>query len=508
MNRPSFALLPLDDRPCNLQFPRRLGAIGCLDLHVPPKRLLGRFLRPGEPEALWEWLAEAARGADAVIVSADMLAYGGLIASRTTDVSRREAVSRVRRLRRLKRLQPGLRVYAFAVIPRLGLTVCSTRLAELGPALARCQELQARPELGTPETCELARLRDMLPAHMMAEHAAMRRRNLAVNKALIALAAEGALDFLVLAQEDAPSCGPHIGEQAELRAEALSCGAGELTAIFPGADEQGMALLARAAGAAKSAGSVYPIYSTARGARAMALFEDRPLAMTVAGQIGAVGLRVAPTEEDADIVLGVHSPPGAAQSDVNHITPASAPPPAFIAHLADLARGGRDVALADVAYCNGADPALVMALAPYRLLPLVAGFAGWNTAGNTIGSALAQAALRRRGRGDGSATRAQVEFLFERLMDDYAYQTVVRREAYRFAREELGQFPLNLRRGRRRAVAYIETALQMLGERLFAEHLAGAEVDGRRIGELCDLRVRLPWPRLFEVEVEARVALQ
>jgi len=47
-----------------------------------------------------------------------------------------------------------------------------------------------------------------------------------------------------------------------------------------------------------------------------------------------------------------------------------------------------------------------------------------------------------------------------------------------------------------------------LARRLFAEHFAGAEVDGRRIGELCDLRVRLPWPRLFEVEVEARIALE
>jgi hypothetical protein len=521
MTRPVFALLPLDDRPPNLQFPRRLAALADLDLRLPPKRLLGRFLRPGEPEGLWQWMEEAARDANAVVVSADMLAYGGLIASRTTDVTRRQAIRRVLRLRRLKRRRPHLRVYVFAVIPRLGLTISSPRLANLGPALARYLELRARPSarLGAEETAELARLRGVVPAGLITQHADMRQRNLAVNKQLVALlAAEGALDFLVLAQEDAPPSGPHVHEQAELSAEAMALGAAHLASIFPGADEQGMVLLARAAGEALGArAAVYPLYSTPGGAEAVALFEDRPLRMTVAGQIGAAGLGIARTEQGADMVLGVHPPPGPTQADINHITPASAPPPLFIERLARLARSGRHTALADVAYCNGADPALVAQLAAHKALPLLAGFAAWNTAGNSIGSALAQAALRRLARAarsrqpsraGGGATRAQVEFLFERLIDDYAYQTVVRREACRFARENLGQFPLHLRRGRRRAGQYVRAALEPLARRLFAEHFEGAELDGQRIAELRDLRIGLPWPRLFEVEVEAKMGLK
>jgi len=518
MTRPVFALLPLDDRPPNLQFPRRLAAVADLDLRLPPSRLLGRFLRPGDPQTLWQWLEEAARDASAAIVSADMLAYGGLIASRTTDVSRRQAVGRVLRLRRLKRRRPHLRVYAFAVIPRLGLTISSPRLAQLGPALARYQELQARGQLGAQDAQELARLRDVVPSDLIVQHTEMRERNLAVNKKLIALLAEGALDFLVLAQEDAPPSGPHIQEQAELRAEATTLGVAHLAPIFPGADEQGMVLLARAAGEALgAAAAIYPLFSIPGGAEAVALFEDRPLSMTVAGQIGAAGLAVAPTEEDADMLLAVHCPPAAAQADVNHITPASAPPPPFVEHLAGLARSGPDVAVADVAYCNGADPALVSALAAHRALPLMAGFAAWNTAGNAIGSALAQAALRRLARAarsrqpnraDGGSTRAQVEFLFERLVDDYAYQTVVRRQAYRFARDSLGQFPLHLRRGRRQAAQYVRAALEPRARRLFAEHFEGAELDGQRIAELRDLRISLPWPRLFEVEVESRITLE
>jgi len=524
MTRPRLALLPLDDRPPNLQFPRRLAAIGSIALRLPPKRLLGRFLRPGDTEALAEWLEHAAGAADGLIVSCDMLAYGGLVASRTTagplcGRPAAQAAARLRRLHAIKRRFARLPVYAFAVIPRLGLTASAPAVTELGPALARYGELRHRREALTEgEADELARLAGALPRDVIAAHGRMRRRNLAVNRRLVGLAAQGDVDFVVLAQEDAPPSGPHIAEQAKLMDEARRLGVAERVRIYPGADEVGLALLARAAGRLVGVtGGAYPLYSTPGGAEAVALFEDRPLRVTVAGQIEAAGLEIAPTEEAADIVLGLHSPPGAAQTDINHITPDSAPRPPFVEHLAELARAGREVALADVAYCNGADPALVSALGDAKTLPHLAAFAGWNTAGNTIGTALAQAALKRIGvavrecgadRRQNAAMRAHLEFLFERLVDDYGYETVVRREAYRFAREMLRQWPLNLRRERRRAAEYVRAELEPLARRLFAQHFEGAAVNGQRIAVLRDLRIALPWPRLFEVEVEARVAAE
>jgi len=230
-----------------------------------------------------------------------------------------------------------------------------------------------------------------------------------------------------------------------------------------------------------------------------------------------MGLEASSSEDAADIVLAFHAPATAKQADVSCTTSASAPSDEFVEHLASLARSKRDVALADVAYCNGADPGLITALAAHKALPLLAGFAAWNTAGNTIGSALAQATLRwigrahqghRSHRAREAATRAQIEFLFERLVDDYGYQTVVRKQAYQFARDDLGEFPLNLRRGRRRAAGYVRDRLVPLARQLFADHFQGVEIDGCRIAALSDLRIRLPWPRLFEIEVEARIALR
>jgi len=516
MKRPAFALLPLDDRPPNLQFPRRLAAVGGISLRLPPKRLLGRYLTPGDCEGVWHWLEDAARDTDGVVISCDMLAYGGLVASRTTRVSATDTASRVARLRELKRRSPHLRIYAFAVIPRLGVTVSSPELAKLGPMLARYHELRHRPDLDQAQSDELARLVRELPSQAIADHDDMRRRNLEVNKRLIALAGEDVVDFLVLAQEDAPPTGPHVAEQKELVAEARARGVAHRVRIYPGADETGIALMARAAGEAVGANpTVYPLCGTPGGTECVALFEDRPLGLTIGGQIEGIGLDVAETEEDADIVFAFHAPHLPKQTDISCVIEASAPDPEFVKHLADIARGGKAVALADVAYCNGADPALVSALAAEKTLSHLAAFAAWNTAGNTIGTALAQAALRRIGRtvrgrvgrSSAGAERAHIEFLFERLVDDYGYQTVVRPDAYRFVREVLGEGPLNLRRGRRRAAEYVRGKLEPLARQLFAEHFEGEEVDGRSIAALRGLKIKLPWPRLFEVEVEARIAL-
>ncbi|HUT73460.1 MAG TPA: DUF4127 family protein [Armatimonadota bacterium] len=508
---PAFALLPLDDRPPNLQFPRRLAAIGGLELRVPPRRQLGRFLRPGDTEALGQWLAAVAGEVQGIIVSCDMLAYGGLVASRTTEVTQQAAAARVRRLCDLRRRFPHLRIHAFAVIPRLGLTVSSPRLAKLGPMLARYDALRHRPALEPAEAEELTRLGAALPPAVVAGHAAMRRRNLAVNKELVGLAERGVVDYLVLAQEDAPPSGPHVAEQAELATEAASRGVAEVVRIFPGADEQGMVLLARAAGRAYGAiVRVQVMCSTPGGTECLALFEDRPVGRTLAGQIEAAGLEIAPTAQAADIVLALHTPPTPTQDDITCVAPGSAPPAEFIGRIAQATAAGRAVALADVAYCNGVDPALIAALAGHRALPRLAAFAGWNTAGNTIGAALAHAALRvmgARATAGSAPRRAHVEFLFERLLDDFGYQTVVRAQAYRFAREELGAYPLHLRRGRRRAAEYVRRRLGDVARGLFAAHFAGVEVDRARIAELRDLRIRLPWPRLFEVEVEARIAV-
>ncbi|MEV4285687.1 DUF4127 family protein, partial [Nonomuraea bangladeshensis] len=123
-------------------------------------------------------------------------------------------------------------------------------------------------------------------------------------------------------------------------------------------------------------------------------------------------------------------PPGPPRRAWGRGPPPRVGPPGEAVRLAgrarDLLEAGLPVAVADVADANGADPALVMALREAGLLPRLAGYAGWNTAGNTIGSALAQGCSRLLAAGDRQLAE-HARTLVHRLLDDWGYQTSARR---------------------------------------------------------------------------------
>ncbi len=100
---------------------------------------------------------------------------------------------------------------------------------------------------------------------------------------------------------------------------------------------------------------------------------------------------------------------------------------ATVSAVRDALASGAIVALADVRYSNGSDPALVERLAAEGLLLRLTSYGGWNTAGNAIGGAVAAATAWWVGRRDGTADpRALREALLTRVLDDHAYQSGIR----------------------------------------------------------------------------------
>jgi hypothetical protein len=100
-----IALIPLDDRPCNVRFPEQIAAIGGEKLVMPPVDSLGRFHTPGQYSPIERWLYEL-RPVEALIVSVDMLAYGGLVASRKPTVAVEEALERLEAIRAFRKAHP------------------------------------------------------------------------------------------------------------------------------------------------------------------------------------------------------------------------------------------------------------------------------------------------------------------------------------------------------------------------------------------------------------------
>jgi hypothetical protein len=504
----SLLLVPLDDRPVSLDAPAQLAAVAGETLLLPSRERLGRFLQPGQPNRLADWLVRSAPDARAAILSLDMLAYGGLVASRTPEVTVDEALCRLQTLREIKAQWPGLRMLAFNVIMRLTITGADPETRTAGRNIFRYSVLRDRTErLGDAEAArELAAVEACIPRRLLEAYLAARARNHALNRAAVELLADGVLDFLALVQEDTAPAGLHVAEQRALIALAEERAAPERWRLYAGTDEAAMTLLARHV--LGEAGFSFPVAACFRddaAADCTALFEDVPLRETVRRHIDAAGGIVAAK----GMALAAHTftPP---QPDLFEMPPLATP--TWNAALATFTRTNvgewlaglhGPPAIADLAYCNGGDPHLLDALLAERTAEEIYGYAGWNTAGNTLGTALAHAALRAcalaRGT-DPAQERAHREALLVRVLDDGLYQPIVRGWAMKRA-EELGASPLNLGPAVPAIEAQVDDALHALWADLHARYPLAAELNR-------PFRATLPWGRLFEVRIELDPAVQ
>ena len=166
------------------------------------------------------------------------------------------------------------------------------------------------------------------------------------------------------------------------------------------------------------------------------------------------------------------------------------------------------VALADVAFVNGADLFLGRQLMQTGLAARLLAYAGWNTAGNTLGTVLAHAVLHllalRHDPTPEQAT-AHLAFLFRRYLDDYFYQAVERTHLVYEDLPALGLAP-TMERLPADKLAAIEARLQA---RLSA---TAGELRNRFVqaGLVRDVRISniaLPWQRLFEIGFDIQVEL-
>ena len=117
MAKHKIVMLPLDERPCNFDYPSMIPT-GDIDLVLPPKDIMGDKKVAGKVDEIAIWLKENASGADALVVSLDTLVYGGIVPSRLHYDRIEELIFRADILREIKKENPSLKIYAFGLIMR------------------------------------------------------------------------------------------------------------------------------------------------------------------------------------------------------------------------------------------------------------------------------------------------------------------------------------------------------------------------------------------------------
>lgn len=551
--KPVMALLPMDDRPVNYNYPTYLARLAGYELHLPPREWLGNPWRDSQHSQLVDWLTKEAESADVLIIALDTLAYGGLIPSRTSREPLDRVIERLSVLKKVKANRPQLPILASSVILRISRANSSEEekdyWATYGSAMFRLSYLEHKGSLGeasTQEQAERSELSKRIPADVYEDYLAGRQRNHQVNLRMIDWLAEGIFDFLLLPQDDTAEYGWNIAEAHTLQATLRRKNLTDRAITYPGADEIGCLLLASAVcKQAQFKPRVYPRYSSIHSASVITSYEDRPIHELVKAHLTPLGGTVASSPEQADLTLFLNAPayaqgeaslqwltwkgmdtirfdlPASLLSYLEDVeadptyqitrremeTPERSPEELVRALLVGL-RSKQPVALADVAFVNGSDLTLGNLLMQYPESARLTAYGGWNTAGNTLGTVLAHAVIRllaQRNGSDPEKTIAHFEFLFLRFLDDYFYQA---RERSLCLMEDLPA--LNLQPSMERLpTAMVEPVEKRVRERLT---LAGKELEKLFInaGVIKAVKVEnitLPWQRLFEVGFDVKVDL-
>jgi uncharacterized protein DUF4127 len=485
-----IGLAPLDERPVNARLPGMVAAVAGAQTVLPPDALLPRGREAGDADALADWVVDVAGEVDALVASVDLLAYGGLIASRISSEPAAASVRRLEALEAVRAAHPRLPVGAVTTVLRASDSYSGAEEPDYWPAhgreLHRLGAALHRDHLGEPS--ELEELRAALPEPVWRDFAWRRARNHTVNLHALTLAAGGVIDpLLVTADDTAPRSAGSL-EQLWLEhwIEVLSLG--DALLCYPGADEVGAVLVARslsrAAGAAPRLAVRIPDDG---GGDRIAPYENVPVARTVDRQARAAGAELVDDVDDADAVLVVHAPDPSG-ADWGAGVPAATPMPAVagvVDALAALRERGATVGLADVRQANGGDDSLVRTLRDADLLDALTAYGGWNTAGNTIGSVVAALVAHVAGQRLGTLDPvAERRLLAHRLLEDHAYQAVVRTELAPQYGEHFG-VPFG---DRAASAAYLAEC---------ERRLAPWTADGWRLE-----RLRLPWDRTFEIDFD------
>ncbi len=506
----TIVFIPHDNRPISdVETADTIRQLG-YKVVVPPDELLGSNSNLGDSDKLWQWLEDNTTvphkkdkkppykplpGIKAVVLSGDAMIYGSLVGSRKHHFTQQKLLERVKKFQEFKDSHPKVPMYVFSSIMRTPRTGEASGSEEpgyyfsYGTDIFRYTALKDKEEvegLTKREKKEMKFLTEFLPREAIDDWMSRRSKNLAVNKAMIDLAKAGTFSYFCLGRDDnAPYSQTHR-ESRWLNDYGRELGKTRFNNMA-GIDEFGMLLLTRAVNDLEAVMPfVYVRYNMGEGARVVPSYSDEAIDKTIRSHVTMAGGVYVTTPARADLVLLVNTNPNGETyeaNDAGNTEKSRFSTRYFMNMLEEELAEGRPVGIADIAYANGSDNALMAALRDKDLLFRLQAYSGWNTPTNSTGFVLGQGMLVPR-----MSDESRKRLLYTRYLDDWGYQANVRQNLS----ASLGYFKgqgsggnLNEKRAQTEASA----TLRM---QTFAGWNLPKFVDVKQI------KVTMPWNRLFE----------
>ena len=496
-----IVFVPHDSRPISSRQTADVVQHVGYEIVVPPAELLGTREDLGHPEELWTWLREnmAQPGVKAAVISSDAMIYGSLVGSRKHAYAREQVLARAARFDELQAVAPKVPLYVFGSIMRTPRTGEASGHEEpeyyrrYGADIFRYTVLRDKEEvegLTRRERKEYDFLTRLIPQVALTDWMGRREKNYAVNEYLIDLMRRhGTFRYLTLGRDDnAPFSQTHL-ESRHLTAAGADLGKTRFQTMA-GIDEIALLMLTRAVNEQRrEIPFVFARYNWGCGANTVPAYSDEKIGTSISDAVLAAGGMMVRAPEKADVVLMVNTNPDGRTYEANAPLNdgATREGTAYFADMvAEYVAKGYPVAVADIAFANGADNALMASLQRKGLLYKIHAYAGWNTPTNSSGFALGEGMLVRHMNGD-----AVDHLLTTRYLDDWAYQANVRNTIARQLTWLRGDGFYGSLGTKMDAVSMRSTRMM---NRFIEENLPP-------LAEMDAVTVTFPWNRMFESDI-------
>jgi len=446
-----LCVIPIDNRPVCYNLIQDIAKIDTsIELYMPPRKMLGGLTKDADIVGLYSWLNQLPE-VDAIVISLDTIAYGGLIPSRRSNEHFNDIFKRVHDFKEVLETK-NAKIYAVSSIMRISNNNCNEEEKDYWDKYGKLifeysyTKHQYASSLGLESP-----VKNLIPPNILADYKMTRNRNFRINQTYLEWQKQGFFDTLIFSKDDCAEYGFNVME-----ANHLERMGGQ---VITGADEIPMSLISKAINREIK---VNPVYTEPESTDLISNYEDVSIKKSVENQLKFAGVDIV-DGSSADITLVVnnfknHQGEIVMKQDTEQFSGEFIPPET-------------PYMIADVRNANGADNNFVSELFKNFRYDGFYGYSAWNTSANSLGSLICCAKVRFNAEKNGTFNETafkKVQMI--RLLDDWAYQANIRQTINE---------PCN-----------IQPVMKPYEE---------------KVSELLDLPIRneyfYPWNRLFEIEV-------
>lgn len=413
-------LIPLDTRPPCQKMVVDAGKMAGVQIITPPSEIMDYYTKEGDTKKIQKWLIDNIDKSDGVVVSIDQLLHGGLLASRESGTKQDESQILLKFMRDLKIKAKDKPIYAFNVLPRITppptLESDSKKMIKISRLIDEISIFENEDDIKL-----LADLKEDIKQEDLDIYLDLFRRNTALNKELINLAKEGIITKLVIGQDDGEDFGIPNMEKKSLVNYVHSLGiSNDVVMITKGADEVALSLLANfVQKKANYQPKVYVEYNDEKAMRTVMPFMAGSVGSTVEEKLVMANAKKVNSPQEAGLILYVFI-----GNDENMSTQRQS-----ALKIKKYLEQGKKVVLVDLSKHFSANEVLFPTLLKEDVpINELTSYAGWNTASNSIGTALANAVIYKAIRPTFNTTNDmlaveynRLNINYERFLEDYYY---------------------------------------------------------------------------------------